>query len=68
MRIQTMSAIVLSGVLMVSGPAYAGPGSTHTHDDPKKCRSLVTLKNLPTKAAKKAEYDKCMAAGPENYQ
>ncbi|HEY1943252.1 MAG TPA: hypothetical protein VGH40_14145 [Roseiarcus sp.] len=68
MRIQTMSAIVLSAVLMVSGPVYVGTGSTHTHDDPKKCRSLVTLKNLPTKAAKKAEYDKCMAAGPENYQ
>jgi hypothetical protein len=49
------------------GTAYAGPGSTHTRDDPKKCRSLVTLKHLPTKAEQKAEYDKCMS-DPQNYQ
>ncbi len=67
MRVQTVSAILLSSLLSLSGQAYAGPASTHTHDDPKKCRSLVTLKNLPTKAERKAEYDKCMA-DPQNYQ
>lgn len=64
MRINTTLAIVLFGLLF-AGPSYAGPGSTHTHDDSKTCRSLVTLKN-PPKSQWKAEFAKCMA-DPKKY-
>lgn len=68
MRNSALLPITFSvAMLLAIGSAAAGPASTHTHDDPKKCRSLVTLKHLASKAERKAEYDKCMA-DPSNYQ
>ncbi len=67
MQVKATLAIVLSSsLLLAAGSAYAGPYSTHTHDTPKKCMSLVTLKHLPSKAERKAEYNKCMQ-DPDNY-
>jgi hypothetical protein len=62
-----LAAAFSAATVLALGTAYAGPGSTHTRDDPKKCRSLVTLKHLPNKADQQAEYKKCMS-DPQNYQ
>jgi hypothetical protein len=68
MPMKALSAVVFaSGVLLAAGFAFAGPGSTHAHDEQRKCNGLVSTKHIANKADRKAEFDKCMN-DPYNYK